>query len=367
MRGIQRRRGEGWRPGRQDDGLSRDRRFETPAVRRFVTRIGESRRPRVARSQERNGYGISAELLDRWRPIVTPEEVELCRYLPVHALPYWCEIGEFIHVCVMETAAATDRTERDLYAAATPFVLWCWRSRGVPLERSRIFRGSLVEEFIHLAETGYRKSSKATHRGVLWKILEVVNPAGASRPHRAISRSAPQDPYLPHETGALNSWAISQGTLRRRHDARALLALGLGAGLATREILEVRPLDIRQDGNQLLVTVADRRREVPFFPEWARTIADIVDDVEPLQCLFRPGRLNATAGQVTDFMTRSRTHLDIRPSRMRTTWLLRHLTEGTPPTELLRISGLKTFAALDKIAQIVPKTDAPQKNIEKTF
>jgi hypothetical protein len=298
---------------------------------------------------------------------VSPDEIELCRYLPVHALPYWREIGEFTRACVAETAAATERSERDLYAAATPYVLWCWQSRGIPLERGRIFRGSLIEEFIHLAETAYRKSSKATHRGVLWKMLEVINPAGTSRPHRPISRSAPQDPYLAHEIAALNSWAVTQGTARRRHDARALLALGLGAGLATREILEVRPLDIRQENDHLLVSVAGRSREVPFLIEWAKTIADIVDDVEPLQWLFRPGRQNATAGQVTDFLLRARTHLDVRPSRMRTTWLLRHLDEGTPPTELLRISGLKTFAALDRIAQKTPESEIHPKSSRNLF
>ena len=41
---------------------------------------------------------------------------------------------------------------------------------------------------------------------------------------------------------------------------------------------------------------------------------------------------------------------------MRTTWLLEHLDAGTPPKELLRISGLKNFAALDKIAAFAPKT-----------
>jgi hypothetical protein len=297
---------------------------------------------------------------------MSPEEVELCRYLPVHALPYWRQIGEFTHACVAEAATETDRSERDLYAAATPYVLWCWQSRGIPLERNRLFRISLVEEFIHLADTGYRKSSKATHRGVLWKMVEVLNPAGASPPHRAISRSEPQDPYLSHEIAALNSWAVTQGTARRRHDARALLALGLGAGLATREILEIRPLDIRQVDDRLVVAVTGRDRDVPLFPEWAKTVAAIVDDVDPLQWLFRPGRHNATPGQVTDFLTRARTHLDVRPSRMRTTWLLRHLAEGTPPAELLRISGLKTYAALDKIARIAPELGPPQ-NSSKDF
>jgi hypothetical protein len=64
--------------------------------------------------------------------------------------------------------------------------------------------------------------------------------------------------------------------------------------------------------------------------------------------------------QVTDFLHRGQqTDLDVRPARMRTTWLLTHLTAGTAPRELLQIAGLENLAALDRIAGFLPAATDP--------
>jgi integrase len=273
-------------------------------------------------------------------------------YRPINALPYWDVIGTFITDAVTETATASGRPERSLYPAAVAFVLWCWQSRGTPLERHRIFRRATVEEFIHLAMTRFTNGSRATHRATLWLMVETLNPAEMTRSHRPIPRSAPTKPYSPQEVAALHSWATAQGTERRRQDAIALLTLGLGAGLATREILGVRVADL----DFQVIVWEGRPRLVPLLPGWQRPLRRTLAQLEPNDWLFRPGRASATSGQITDFLLRARTELDVRPSRMRTTWLLEHLTAGTPPQELLRISGLKNLAALDKIAVFTAKT-----------
>jgi integrase len=278
-------------------------------------------------------------------------------YRPINALPYWDAIGHFITEAVIEVASKSSRDERGLYPATAAFVLWCWQSRGTPLERERIFRQATVEEFIHLAMLHNARGSKATHRATLRLMIEILNPNEMRRGPRPIPRSSPTEPYTPQDVAALHSWAVSQGTPRRRQDAIALLALGLGAGLATREILGVRVTDVDTRARELQVIVWESRpRVVPLRADWQRPLYRIMDNLEPKDWLFRPGRASATTGQITDFLMRARTNLDVRPSRMRNTWLLGHLTEGTAPADLLRISGLKNLAALDKIANYYPKT-----------
>ncbi|WBM79838.1 hypothetical protein KIV56_16970 [Cryobacterium breve] len=278
-------------------------------------------------------------------------------YRPINALPYWDEIGEFVNAAVADTASISGRDARSLYPAAVAFVMWCWQSRGTPLERPRIFRRVVVEEFVHLGMASYARGSKATHRATLTIMVEALNPAETVRSRRAIPRSAPTQPYTREEVAALHSWAAAQGTRRRHHDAIALLALGLGAGLATREILGARVADLETQDDHINVIVWEgRARVVPVRPDWQRPLRRILADLDPAALIFRPGRTGASPGQLTDFLLRSRTELDVRPSRMRTTWLLEHLNAGTPPKELLRISGLKNFAALDKIAAFAPKT-----------
>lgn len=276
-------------------------------------------------------------------------------YLPIYALPYWDTIGTFVADAVSETAAATGRTEQSLFPAATAFILWCWQSRGTPLDRPRIFRKSVVEEFVHLGTDQYSVGSRATHRATLSLMVSTLNPAGAYPERRPLPRSKPTKPYSAQEVAALYSWATTQSTARRRQDAVALLALGLGAGLATRELLGVRrsDLDLRNDLLQVIVWEG-RARVVPVRPDWKRPLVRMLDGMEADAWVFRPGRRGPASGQITDFMMRARTNLDVRPSRMRATWLLHHLFAGTPPQDLLRISGLKNLAALDKIAIFAP-------------
>jgi integrase len=203
----------------------------------------------------------------------------------------------------------------------------------------------------------YLRGSQATHRATLWFVIDALGTDAASYSRRPIARSNPTRPYSETEIAALHSWARAQGTDRRRLDAMALLALGLGAGLATRELLGVRVSNLHHVGKRTFVTVWESRpRVVPMRPEWERPLERIRDELSPNDWLFRPGRLGPASGQITDFLQRARTRLDVRPARMRTTWLVNHLTDGTPPNVLLRISGLKNLAALDKLTDFVPKT-----------
>jgi len=282
-------------------------------------------------------------------------------YLPILALPYWDVIGGFVEAAVADTVAASSRNERDLFAAATPMVLWAWRSRGTPLERHRIFRLSLVEQFIHLGMPGAARGSQATLRSALWRMAEVLNPNDVSRRHRPIPRSEPTAPYTHEDVAELYSWANTQGTEQRSRDALALLALCLGAGLPTRDLLQVRTGDIGFDkattgtGAASVVIWRNPARVVPVQPDWVLTLQVAHAQLDEDSWVFCPGRGQPSPGQVTNFLTRSRTNLDVRPARMRATWLVRHLAEKTPAEELLRISGLKHYAALDKLVGFIPK------------
>lgn len=275
------------------------------------------------------------------------------RYRPINALPYWDTIGAFIDDAVAEAAKATGKDARLLYPAAVPFVLWCWRTRGTSLVRERIFRPQPVEEFVHLGMTGYLKGSRATHRAALRLMVEVLNPQAAHREGFPIPRSAPTEPYSQSEVAALHSWALTRSTPGRRRDAMVLLVLGLGAGMATRELLAVETGDL--DLNSMVVIVwGSRPRVVPISETWQVPLLRVADQLESPGWAFRPGRHGVNPRQVTDFLNRSHTRLDIRPSRMRATWLLAHLEAGTAPRELLRISGLRNLAALDRIALTSP-------------
>lgn len=277
-------------------------------------------------------------------------------YRPINALPYWEIIGPFVEACVAD-AANGDRTRRTIYPAIVPFVLWCWRTRAMPLERRRIFRRSVADDFVHRGMPGYLRGSRATHRASLYRVIEALGADEPMHHRRPIPRSDPTRPYSQRDVAALHSWAVAQGTERRRLDAITLLVLGLGAGLTTREILGTQSKDIITTTNGFSVSVWDGRpRVVPINSLWSDRLERIYVGLDPEAWAFRPGRLSNQSGQLTDFLQRARTSLDIRPARMRTTWLIEHLAIGTPPADLLRISGLQTLAALDRLTSFVPSS-----------
>ena len=267
-------------------------------------------------------------------------------YRPILGLPYWDVIGPFIDAAVADMAQSV-RESPGLYSAITPFVLWCWQARGMELRRDRVFPRALIDQFIHLATPGLSLASKATHRSALWRMVETLNPLDTSVAGVTLPRSAPLLPYSRPEVAQLRSWAAGQSTPRRRADAAVLLALGFGAGLATREILEVTTSDIISRGDDLFISVwASRPRVVPVLSIWQESLRARAEESRGQIWAFCPGRQNATTNQVTNFLTRSRTNLDIRPTRMRATWIRDHLATGTSPIELLQMSGIKNLAAL---------------------
>ncbi|MFD7871519.1 hypothetical protein ACFV3I_13605 [Microbacterium sp. NPDC059771] len=283
-----------------------------------------------------------------------PSDADAGRFVPIKAAPYWNVLEPVVVTAVSKTARLTGREPRSLYPVATAFVLWAWQSKGIELDVGRIFRRRIVEEFVHRGLASYARGSRATYRSILIAIVDAVTPP--SEQPFPIPRSDPTPPYTPDEIAALRSWARSQGSSMRRQDASVLLALGFGGGLATRELLALRvsDMDVRPDSVHALVW--DRRpRLVPILPAWDAALRDAVADADSDAWLFRRGRTGVRPGQVTDFLHRGHTtELDVRPARMRTTWMLTHLQAGTPPRELLRIAGLENLAALDRLTPFLP-------------
>lgn len=275
-------------------------------------------------------------------------------FKPVRALPYWDTLEPAVLPAVRATSRVTGRDPSALFPPAAAFALWAWQSRGIEPETAKIFRRGLVEEFVHLGMMNYTRSSRATYRSALVAIVEAITPAGQTR--FPIPRSTPTAPYSTTEVAGLRSWALRQGSVRRRRDATVLLGLGLGAGLSTRELLSVRGTDVDWREEKLHVLVWESRpRLVPVLQQWTGPLLDAVAEGPRDGWLFRPGRQGVRSAQVTDFLHRGQqTDLDVRPARMRTTWLLGHLTAGTPPRELLHIAGLENLAALDRITRFLP-------------
>jgi hypothetical protein len=279
-------------------------------------------------------------------------------FSPRVAGPYWSTIGEFVTDAVHEAVAESVYNEQDLFAAVTPLVLWAWQSQGWPLERDVIFTVEAIESFVGMGLQHYRSNAgRNTLRSRLLRVSETVLPDAEPPTLRPLGGSDPSKPYSSAQVTLLRGWAVNQQTAGRRSNAEALLALGLGAGLAGREILALTVADIDvDDGGLVMIRVSgDRARDVPVLARWEDQLIDHLDRIGG-GYVFRQGRSSLNHNLITDFVSRDSARLPLTTRRMHATWIVHHLEAGTPLVPLLRAAGLSSPEALDRFLRFVPVT-----------
>lgn len=67
--------------------------------------------------------------------LVTADSPAPTTYTPLLALPWWDTIGPFLTALVDDVSAELGVAPRSLYSFLTPFVLWCWQTKALDLDR----------------------------------------------------------------------------------------------------------------------------------------------------------------------------------------------------------------------------------------
>ncbi|WP_298381444.1 hypothetical protein [Ferrimicrobium sp.] len=283
----------------------------------------------------------------------------ITNYTPNIPAPYWDVIGSFVRDVVRDVQYATSKPVLNLLPVMARYVLWSWQTAGLPLEREVLLQRELIEEFINHGCPGVRKTSLATYRSrllLMRKILleaEGIRVRAASTPFPAVD---PARPYTVRDLAALRSWADGQHTATRIRDAKVLLALGAGAGLRTEDLVRVTVNDVQMDDLGVLINVHGRHpRSVPVLAEWEEPIKTAVSSIPKGKPLFGEGRTSYNNNGVSNFLSRA-TGAGLKPSlaRLRITWIVHHLTLGTPVVLLMQAAGIATLEAFDRYLPYVP-------------
>lgn len=282
-------------------------------------------------------------------------------YTPNIPAEHWENIEDFVRAAVTRTEPTTPYTANKLFSAVTPFVHWAWKA-GHHLDDRTIFDRWLIEEFIATAcPATWSPATRGNQRSVIFRVAEAVLGVDARTP-RALPLTAadPSRPYSPADMAALRSWARSQGTELMRRDATALLAFGAGAGLAAEDIAPLRVADVtvRDDGSVTVNVPGRRPRRVTVLAVWEHDAASVIAGRDGDEFLFVPGRAAAsTKNLCTQFVGRTSGVLKPSSQRLRATWLVHHLTVGTPVKVLMTAAGIGSLNALTRYVQFVPDVD----------
>ena len=278
-------------------------------------------------------------------------------YVP-RALPAaeWEAIRSFVIPALLASnpvgLAAMERNARVL----TLIAAWCVE-QGIPLDVETVLDPDTVERFCThgLKKTPSRPSYRATLRRLGRALTKEApwEPKPEPMPPRNVA-----PPYTTTELASLWEDANRQSTPSRRRASRALIALGAGAGLDGRWARKVRGTDVVRLGWIVCVRVgAPSPRTIPVLAEWEDEILKLAEEAGKE---YLVGGSTTHRNRTNEIATRfegGHARMKLAPNRLRSMWIVTHLTMGTRLPELLRAAGTKRIETLDALLKFVPALD----------
>jgi hypothetical protein len=267
---------------------------------------------------------------------------------------------ELIRPLVREvTTKAAPTTFTGAYAvlrATTLFLAWCV-DRGEALDLETLFTEAHVEHFVATGMPHLSDHSRNSYRAALRRAgRAATRTASWSPPSEVLGRRSLRPPYPDGDVEWLWEIARTQPSPGRRRAARALMALGFGAGLKLSEIVLFRGYQIQQvDGAVLVEVLGDRPRIVPALPEaWPDLISMREEHLDtPVPADVQPSR-TAGAGVIANLVV-PETAPRFDSVRLRTTWMVTLLVRGARLSEVTALAGITSTKNFQDIIDFVPR------------
>lgn len=236
------------------------------------------------------------------------------------------------------------------------FAAWA-HGQGVPLVLGHLLDPDVIERYIAVGMAGARDSTRATRRAILRRIARRCASPPQDLPLPIAYRRV-RPPYTPDEEHSFLALASAQPTPSRRRTLRAIVHLGLGCGIASRDLAWVRGQDvIRLADGAVSVTVSGGTRP--------RSIIALQAHEDALLQLARfagsdlliggraRARRNITRGPL-DRVVGGEDLPRLETARLRSSWLLTHLRARTPLPALMHAAGLTTVRPLEDLLHHCP-------------
>jgi len=287
------------------------------------------------------------------------EEVDLVvdAFIPrgPRALAAW----PYTHRVVAEAARVSTRAPRNAakyLSHLSDFAAWA-HAQGVPLAPEALLDPDVIERYIAIGMSGSKDSTRATRRAILRRVARHCASPPQDLPLPIAYRRV-RPPYSPEEIRGLLALASAQPTPSRRRTLRAILHLGLGCGIASRDLAWVRGQDVEllTDGPvSVTVSGGTRPRSVITLQAHETALLEIARSA-PSGLLIggtTRGRRNVTRGPL-ESVVGGEDLPRLETARLRSTWLLTRLRAHTPLPALMNAAGLTTVRPLEDLLHHCP-------------
>lgn len=217
------------------------------------------------------------------------------------------------------------------------------------LEPSMLLSPEMTEAFLAAQPSG-----TADLRSTLRRLAQANGMATTTGTLGYHKRPTPE-PYQPSECEALLAFAKNVANPERRVSLQALLALGLGCGLARESLRDVTAESLHRHGAESFVKSGTRCAKVRT--EYLALLQE-VRCARPSGELLGPRRRNIST-EIVSWATGRVGVPALSPDRLRATYICHWIEAGAPLLDLMAWTGLKTFESIGQyVACVSPVSPA---------
>lgn len=261
----------------------------------------------------------------------------------------WDQVGDTVRSLVKTAGVGRDAREVRMYLRVAAGLLGWLVREGYDPEPAFAMSAAAIEAHV-VTLSGDRVTDRSRlrklSRGNGYDPMAGVTPTYVARRY--------QPPYTGPELEALWNYGASLTNRRRGLAICSIVALGAGCGFRTGELVGIDVADVHEHDGVLCVETAGRC--VPVRSEldaWVRSVAD----ERSSGGLVGTGSVQNGLSTVARWMCNRPGVPEFSVFRLRSTWLCRHLSDGTPILHLLAWASLAKFDALDAFTRFLPPVD----------
>lgn len=243
---------------------------------------------------------------------------------------------------------------------------WC-DATGQPLTREHVFNEEVRYRYANKCKQQATGSSpNASARARLELVAAFFNGTGHTEDlgDPTGDEPAPVEPLSEEEEADLWVWSLGVRPVQRHERMQAVLALGLGCGLNAGETNRVMAADVSRDSDGVHVTIIGRKgipRVVTCRVEWEDRLWRLVETTPAGRNLASPWRdtpsSKATASEMVRRALKKNAPALFNGTRLRNTWLCRHLQAGTDLKVLMAAAGMQEANHLHNLLVWVPDAE----------
>lgn len=268
----------------------------------------------------------------------------------------WPAIREFVVEATLTVAPYSITDPLKYISLIVRYVDWCHRVMGMDLVVDEIFDFDMIAYYaMNATDEVHSKASKGSIRArLLWAGDHLVPGGVRERVLERAGRTPVTAPYSQAEILLLKKWAVAQYTPYSRHMCWTVLAFGLGAGLTSGELINLKREDVAETPDAVMVTVrdGDAPRQVVVTADWEDYAVVLAEAVTAGSYVFNCHTTVRESKGVSQALRRAKARpgsLRINMEKLRLTWFVRLLNSGCPVPVFLKAAGLKGMSGLERI------------------